>query len=165
MGAMALGRVRNTGNKKLDRVLKKLEGYDFSPVTSSCVQRYGWSRKKGVETEIEVKRFFSLAFLDPGHYHIPAPDVDEYWHRMILHTKWYMEFCLAIFGQYYHHTPEPDRKLISKKNRERSLGLMQHWYGYTWDSLVDTCTQCKGPITGGGSIFDLAPSAKALYKP
>ena len=57
--------------------------------------------------ETETKRFFSFAFLDPGYYHIPEPDVDEYWHRMILHTQWYSKFCLDTFGQYYHHTPEP----------------------------------------------------------
>lgn len=163
MAAQALGLSRATGNKKLDAALKKLQKYDFSPITKSCVERYGWDQKKGEEMELETKRFFSLAFLDPGHYHIPAPDVDEYWHRMILHTQWYHKFCLDTFGQYYHHTPEPDQSLISEENRQRSLGLIQHWYGYTWESLVKTCTQCKGPYSA--LVFQgLEPAENAKYK-
>ena len=124
MTATVLGLIRPTGNPKLDEVLRKLEAYDFSPVTKSCIDRYGWSAEKAQQTEIETKRFFSLAFLDPGHYHIPESDVDEYWHRMILHTQWYQQFCLDTFGAYYHHTPEPEQNLISEENRKRSLALI-----------------------------------------
>lgn len=163
MKEQVLGLNRATKNKKLDAVLDKLEKYDFSSITKSCIDRYNWDSKYGEEMETETKRFFSLAFLDPGYYHIPAPDVDEYWHRMILHTQWYQRFCLDIFGQYYHHTPEPDHSLISEENRQRSLALIQHWYGYTWQSLVRTCTQCKGPFSA--FMFQgLEPSEDAKYK-
>ncbi len=158
-----LGLARTTGNKKLDAALKKLEKYDFLAVTRSCANRYGWKAAKASETEIETKRFFSLAFLDQGYYHIPEPDVDEYWHRMILHTQWYHKFCLEMFGQYYHHTPEPDQSLISEENRKRSMELIEHWYGYAWKSVVLTCTQCTGP--GSGTVFQgLEPSESARYK-
>ncbi|MBL8298081.1 MAG: hypothetical protein JNN30_06975 [Rhodanobacteraceae bacterium] len=121
-----LGIARSTGNKRLDAALGKLEKYDFSAITESCASRYEWKAAKAVDMEIETKRFFSLAFLDPGHYHIPEPDVDEYRHRMILHTQWYHKFCMDTFGQYYHHTPEPDQSLISGENRQRSLELIKH---------------------------------------
>lgn len=163
MKKTVLGLSRSTGNKKLDAALKKLAKYDFSSITESCADRYGWKVKKAEETELETKRFFSFAFLDPGFYHIPEADVDEYWHRMILHTQWYQKFCLDIFGQYYHHTPEPDQSLLSKENRERTLGLIEHWYGYKWESLVRTCTQCKGPYSA--LVFEgLEPAEDAKYK-
>jgi len=159
----ALGIARSTGNKKLDAALKKLEKYDFSAITQSCASRYGWKAAKAADMEIETKRFFSLAFLDPGYYHIPEPDVDEYWHRMILHTQWYHKFCMDTFGQYYHHTPEPDQSLISEENRQRSLELIKHWYGYEWKSVVMTCTQCKGPYSA--LVFQgLEPSEDARYR-
>jgi hypothetical protein len=158
-----LGLKRPTENPKLDAWLLRLTNYDFQPITKSCIDRYGWKQEKAKTTEMETKRFFSFAFLDPGHYHIPEPDVDEYWHRMILHTQWYQKFCSDIFGQYYHHTPEPDQDLVSEDNRRRSLELIQYWYGYRWESLVRTCTQCKGPITGIVAE-GLEPSAAAKYK-
>jgi len=157
-----LGLIRATGNKKLDTRLRKLERYNFSPITKSCVDRYSWTKSKANKWETETKRFFSFAFLDPGYYHIPSPDVDEFWHRMILHTQWYEKFCFDIFGAYYHHTPEPDQNLINKQNRERSLALIKHWYGNFWDDLVETCTQCKGPYLAL-TFKGIEPSKKARY--
>ncbi|MDN8617193.1 glycine-rich domain-containing protein [Variovorax ginsengisoli] len=160
-----LGLARTTGNKKLNAVLRKLENYDFEPITRSCSARYGWAPKKARKVELEAKRFFSFAFLDPGHYHIPEEDVDEYWHRMILHTQWYQKFCMKMFGDYYHHTPEPDKDLVSKENRMRSLRLIEHWYGYPWQDLVKTCTQCRGPYKPRTKVArELAPSKEARMK-
>lgn len=163
MTSRPLGIIRETGNKKLDSKLLDLENYDFSRITKSCIDRYKWSISKAEKFELEAKRFFSLAFLDSGFYHIPEPDVDEYWHRMILHTQWYSRFCSDIFGEYYHHTPEPDPELVNAENRNRSLGLVEHWFGYRWESLVETCTQCKGPFLRIENQ-DLQPSSDARFK-
>ena len=92
MADRPLSLVRDTGNPELDKALGKLERYDFTTITKSCVDRYGWETGRAENAEIEAKQFFALAFLDSGHYHIPSPDVDEYWHRMILHTVWYNKF-------------------------------------------------------------------------
>jgi hypothetical protein len=82
---------------------------------------------------------------------------------MILHTQWYHQFCLDTFGQYYHHTPEPDQSFLSEENRNRSLQLIKHWFGYSWASLVVTCTQCRGPYSS--LVFQgLEPAEEARYK-
>jgi hypothetical protein len=151
------------GNERLEAKLLELERYDFSAITRSCIDRYEWTESRAKNAEYEAKRFFSLAFLDPGHYHIPEADVDEYWHRMILSTRWYMDFCDAIFGKYYHHTPEPSKEALNTENRQRSLEVVKHWFGYEWENLVTTCTQCKGPYEPE-SFRDLRPIQSSLYK-
>jgi hypothetical protein len=136
----------NPGNDQLLQKLRELENYDVGHINRSVMTKYGWSADKAKELEIETKKFFALAFLDQGHYHIPEPDVDEYWHRMILHSRFYVDFCESMFQGYYHHTPEPDDGALSIENRERSLKLIKYWFGTEWGSVVQTCTQCRGPV-------------------
>ncbi len=142
---LPLGLKVNPRNPRLVKKLQQLEAYDFDMVTKSCHARYGWTKPKARLAERATKRFFSLAFLDPGSYHIPEVDVDEFWHRMILHTLWYARFCEDIFGEFYHHTPEPDPKNMSATNRARTTQLVAHWFGAEAGQLVLTCTQCRGP--------------------
>lgn len=33
--------------------------------------------------------------------------IDEMWHTFILHTRVYMNFCMANFGTFLHHDPHP----------------------------------------------------------
>lgn len=144
--AMPFGLIVNPQNDGLLAKLRELEIYDFEHITRSVQSKYGWDSDKAKAVEVETKKYFALAFLDQGHYHIPQEDVDEYWHRMILHTRFYIDFCNAIFGAYYHHTPEPDANSLNDENRRRTLQLMPYWFGTQWNNLVKTCTQCKGPV-------------------
>lgn len=159
---LPIGLKVNPGNSKLLGVFEKLENYDFSTITKSCIEKYGWDSAYASKIETWTKQFFALAFLDKGYYHIPEKDVDEYWHRMILHTLWYHEFCQTIIGEYYHHTPEPDPSHMSEENRERSLKLVDYWYHNTWETLIRTCTQCKGP--GPSISAELEPNKDSLPK-
>lgn len=159
---LPIGLKVNPNNEKLLKVLIKLENYDFSSITKSCIEKYNWDETYANKIESWTKQFFSLAFLDNGYYHIPEKDVDEYWHRMILHTVWYHTFCNEIFGEYYHHTPEPDSEHMSESNRERSLKLVKYWFGNIWEELIRTCTQCKGPVAHIGRNRDLSPSPETL---
>lgn len=152
--------VRNPGNKRTISWLHKMENYDFSDITSDVKKKFDWSQEKASETENQVKQFMALAVLDPGYYHIPEIDVDEYWHRMILHTQWYAKFCDDVFGSFYHHTPEPDPDHLSLENRERTLRLAEYWYGFQWKHLVLTCTQSQGPIPI--NLKHLAPTTEAM---
>ncbi|QWT14556.1 hypothetical protein [Sphingobium xenophagum] len=138
--------------------LDSLSQYDFSAITDDVTRKYGWKSAKSISVEKQVKQFFALAFLDPGYYHIPEEDVDEYWHRMILHTVWYSDFCQSVFGQFYHHTPEPDPAHISEENRERTKRLVDYWFATEWNNLVLTCTQCRGPALE----FGVKPDDSAL---
>lgn len=162
MATLPLGLKQKTGNDVLERWLAALEAYDFGTITASCVEKYKWPAAKAKKIERETKQFLSLALLDPGYYHIPQEDVDEYWHRMILHSQWYHEFCNKFFGGYYHHTPTPDPDLVNEDNRSRSKKLAKHWFGVDWKTLVVTCTQCKGPGIVGYTALDLRPRQNVL---
>jgi hypothetical protein len=133
----------------------------MSDIKRDTMRKLGWSQDKADLVENRAKKFFSLAFLDHDHYHIPDVDVDELWHRMILHTQWYCKFCDDIFGTYYHHTPEPDASHLNQQNRDRSEKLMQYWFQESWDKMVDTCTQCSGP-TEPGIPGHFAPDSTTL---
>jgi hypothetical protein len=154
----------STGNlplqQELIRGLTMLENYEFSPKTADVQNKLGWSSHHAAEIEVQAKQFFSLAYLDPGYYHIPEVDVDDYWHRMILHTVWYIKLCDDVFGSYYHHTPEPNPDNMSRENRERSIKLGKYWFGTEWRNLVKTCTQCKSkdfPV-----VMGLAPEPETM---
>ncbi|MBD8084657.1 glycine-rich domain-containing protein [Chryseobacterium caseinilyticum] len=82
---------------------------------------------------------------------------------MILHTVWYNNFCNNIFGEYYHHTPEPDPEHMSDENRERSLKLIEYWYQNKWEQLIRTCTQCNSP-SPQAIPKDLWPSIEVVPK-
>lgn len=155
---LPLGLKKDPRNPALIEKLLELETYDFREINQSVQTKYNWTQEKTEHYEREAKKFFALAFLDAGAYHIPEADVDEYWHRMILHTKFYNEFCQKIFGTYYHHTPEPDETLVSEENRRRSLALIPYWFGTEWGTLVRTCTQCRGPFLS----TSLRPAAETL---
>jgi len=156
---LPLGLIRDPENDKLVDLLRRLADYDFSAITQSCVQKYGWEASYAQKVEAEAKRFLALSVLDPGWYHIPEADTDEYWHRMILHTVWYAKFCLDVFGVFQHHTPTASPREVSGENRERSIAVAMHWFGCDWKSLVHTCTQCSGGVYSDS----LRPSEAAIY--
>ena len=145
MATLPLGLIVDPNNNSLLVALRKLENYNLDHITRDVEKKYHWTQDKAHEIETETRRFFALAFLDQGYYHIPEADVDEYWHRMILNTQFYHSFCRDIFGDYYHHTPEPNANTINANNRNRTQQLVNYWFGTTWHSLVLTCTQCRGP--------------------
>lgn len=156
-----LGLMVDPRNDDLVRRLAFLEKYDFSVITKDVSDKYGWSEEKAKEVELQFKRFMSLAWLDRSEYHIPEIDVDEYWHRAILHTQWYGRFCQDMFGSFYHHTPEPSPDNVNQRNRDRSLELIKYWYGQEWEHLVRTCTQSKGPVPTIDNI-GLSPSREVI---
>jgi hypothetical protein len=157
---LPFGLIVDPKNDELLARLRVLENYDCEHITRSVQSKYGWDPDRAKKVEIDTKKFFALGFLDQGHYHIPEDDVDEYWHRMILHTRFYIDFCDQIFGEYYHHMPEPDANALNEENRNRTLKLMPYWFGDTWKSVVKTCTQCRGPYV----VSILQPASDVLPK-
>lgn len=133
-------------NPELLERLQRLDAYDFGPITKDVQEKYGWTAEKAAAVEYDTRQFLSLTYLDQGWYHIPEIDIDEYWHRMILHTQWYSNFCEAIYGGYYHHTPDPDCGPENEKAKIRTAALARYWFDREWGELVRTCTQCSGPV-------------------
>lgn len=58
--------------------------------------------------EVELKKFLSLPLLFPEATFpfVPSGKVDAIWHKFILDTKLYRQFCDNVFGAYIDHTPE-----------------------------------------------------------
>lgn len=58
--------------------------------------------------EQEFKRFLSLPLLFPTAQYpfVPSGKVDAMWHKFILDTKRYREFCDNVYGEYLDHTPQ-----------------------------------------------------------
>ena len=135
--------IKNPDNPRCSNALRRLSLYDFSLITESCIDKFGWTVEEAEAIELQTKQFLALPFLDPHFFHIPEEKVDEYWHRMILHTQWYHAFCEETYGFYLHHTPEPRNKTPDLLNRNRTAELGKVWFGVNWSDLVRTCTQCN----------------------
>lgn len=125
---LPLGLTQDPGNDELLRQLTILELYDFREVRLNCKVRTKWDDPRIEAAEYGIKLMFALELLDPGWFHIPGDDPDEYWHGMILHTGWYTSFCEAVLGRYHHHTPNLRGEALEFEVG-RSLALYDDLFG------------------------------------
>lgn len=65
-----------------------------------------WSSKRVGAAIAKYKAFLAFRLEHSEADPKPECDVDEVWHRHILHTRQYEQDCLNIFGHHLHHTPE-----------------------------------------------------------
>jgi hypothetical protein len=56
-------------------------------------------------TVVEYKKFLRMMIEDHGAWYTPSKLVDELWHRHILDSVGYCNFCKRVSGAYLHHTP------------------------------------------------------------
>ncbi len=70
MSTLPFGLAVDPQNDVLLQKLRLLENYNFDHITRDVQKKYGWSIDRSKYTEIETKKFFALAFLDQGYYHI-----------------------------------------------------------------------------------------------
>ena len=141
---MPLSLVLDPGNLHLIKRLQELEAYDFSVVRRHVSERLKWDESRAKEAELRTKQFMALSFLDMGEAHAPEADVDEFWHAMVMHTRWYHAFCDLIFGEYYHHEPEPAGASLDHERRERSVASMVRWFGdRPGFGLIMDCRRCQ----------------------
>lgn len=147
-----LGLALDPENADLMQQLHRLEEYDFSEVTVLCQRKYGWSEEKAKELERITKQFLALAFIDWGHPHLPTEDIDQYWHRMILQTRWYATFCNDIFGFYFHHglSPFAEKTGEGVKEAKRTEVLMNHFFRQP----IQLVAECSG---GGHGVLPIEP--------
>jgi hypothetical protein len=79
-----------------------VDALDFSNIRRRLISAE-WPDSR-VDTAInEYRRFLILASL--GVRVVPCPDVDRIWHEHVLHTHQYSEDCIAVLGEFLHHTP------------------------------------------------------------
>lgn len=158
---LPLGLIRDPENPALTVHLRKLEEWDFAQFSQSIAQRPGWSTKRVAAAEKAIKWFLALAFLDPGHFHVPPPDADQFWHLMILQTPWYRRFCDDFFGFYFDHFLEPNSALCNER-RKRTARALEYWFG-PGARFRRTGAKSNGN-QGGGTFADLAPAPRAQMK-
>jgi len=145
---MPLSLVRDPGNPHLIKRLQELEAYDCSVVRLHVAERLKWDESRAKEAEFRTKQFMALSFLDMGEAHAPEADVDEFWHGMVMHTRWYHAFCDLIFGEYYHHMPEPAGAALDEERRERSVVAASLWFGERRGfDMIMNCRRCQPMFT------------------
>jgi len=143
---LPLGLVRDPSNPLLLGRLKELETFDFSAPRRHASTRLGWDEATALDVELRTKQYMALGFLDMGESHVPEVDADEFWHSMMLHTRWYHAFCQVVFGEYFHHTPgEPGG--IDEGRRDRSLAGVHQWFGERAVNLTINCRACQPLFT------------------
>lgn len=108
--------------------VQKLAAFDFERINQDVRRKYGWSPTQCVSLELRVKQLMALSFLDAGGIHAPDADVDEYWHRMILHTKWYKFFCGEVFGRFFHHNVESPISEATVSMCASTRALLAKWF-------------------------------------
>lgn len=93
--------------EEYNQAVERLRNFDLSPVSEQL-------RDEGVEDvdslEAHFRRFIKCVLDNPYEKVAPNPAVDKYWHKFILNTNLYHEFCDEIFGAYLHHTPNTDHE-------------------------------------------------------
>ena len=90
--------------------------------------------KKETGAMLEFKRFLALSVLYPGRQAFPfAPSLplDALWHKFILNTQRYREFCERVYRQYLDHVPGESRK---ETKRAVHQGPMQ----FTVETILKT---------------------------
>jgi len=63
----------------------------------------------------QYKAFLYLNLKYPEEVLVPFPELDEFWHCHILHTKKYLDDCNAVFGYYLHHQPHRQKSLVDRQ--------------------------------------------------
>ena len=80
-----------------------IEAIDLSQINLYFQLKKGWSEER-VTQAVTDYRFF-LSRIDSRFNTSPTSDVDDIWHRHILHTKQYAYDCMRVFGKFIHHEP------------------------------------------------------------
>lgn len=93
-------------DRQLDSALmEKVRNVDLSQVRNYLISRKGWSIPR---TDNAIEGYCRFLYLCGTFHKVrPPQDVDEVWHRHILHTEQYANDCMNLFGRFIHHRPFP----------------------------------------------------------
>jgi len=86
-------------------LMEKVRQVDLSQVRNYLIVKKGWTHTRATNAIEGYYRFLYLG----GTFHKvrPPKDIDEVWHRHILHTEQYQSDCMNLFGRFIHHRPFP----------------------------------------------------------
>ena len=113
---------------------KVYEAPDFSKIAT--YQNAGVVAKLAAELDLteanasllfdDVKKFLFLSAI-AGTSLRPSRIIDEGWHRFILFTRDYDEFCQSYFGHFIHH--QPDVKATDKASAAHASDIAKMYFG------------------------------------
>ncbi len=84
-------------------------------------------------------------------------DLDRIWHAMILHTKFYREFCQRHFGTFIDHDPAENvlERQAKRVDADYTLELLRAAFGsdlnpelFALENIIDCCRRPPVCITG-----------------
>jgi hypothetical protein len=86
-------------------LMMKVRQLDLSQVRNYLIVRKGWSHARAVNA---IEGYYQFLYLSGTRFKVrPPQDIDEVWHRHILHTEQYQRDCMSLFGRFIHHRPFP----------------------------------------------------------
>lgn len=101
-----------------------LSNYDLTFITEQL-------REDGVsdpETlELKFKKYIYTSWANPTEEIAPSQRVDAYWHKFVLNTEEYIDFCDTVFDQYLDHipfVPEVD-SIDSQRDVDEAMSLIE----------------------------------------
>jgi hypothetical protein len=177
--ALPLGLARDPLNSVLVKQLELLENYNFWEVDTVIMRKYRWREERIKSVGYETRQYLALSLLDHECSHIPTDDVDEYWHRMILQTRFYKKFCADVFGFFQNHGPAPTNE-VGRVGPvvERTCDGMEYWFGKDWRGPGNHPGECSGSghndegtameaavTTDGIRLLDMLPDASVRMPP
>ena len=65
--------------------------------------------------------------------HEEMREIDNMWHNFILYTRDYTDFCMNVFGEYFHH--EPDIAETNPQSIDEFTEDLEKFLFYTYDQL------------------------------
>lgn len=94
-----------TPNKKID--ITKVINYPLEEPLKRYIKDYNLEYKTAKEHEIEFKRWLIISQDSDQIVEMFSPEIDNYWHTLLLYTREYAKFCSECFGRFIHHNPYP----------------------------------------------------------
>ncbi len=85
--------------------LEDVMKYENPDVVERIEKELGVTPQQAKALFDDLKRFLWLAAVTPPTT-VPTPQIDEAWHRFVLYTKDYADFCNIYFGGFLHHAPQ-----------------------------------------------------------
>jgi hypothetical protein len=86
-------------------LMERIRQVDLSQVRNYLMARKNWTEARALNA---IEGYYQFLYLTGTFHKVrPPKDIDEVWHRHILHTEQYAEDCLNLFGRFIHHQPFP----------------------------------------------------------
>lgn len=112
---------------------EEMKGENFEAIIASVCNEFGETPERAKELLDAFLQWFSLIpFLKSGDVLQMLVSVDKVWHSMILHTRFYREFCRKYVGKYVDHDPlDVQGNSLELKNQyaNNTLKMLETYFG------------------------------------